>query len=346
MRFHTDPSIHDNDLFRERHSLKRTVSRLVNNLIAERKTIPEIQKQVYAIQAVQGWPETYIEAMIKAALPKITPISAAALNQKKFEPIRFAVPKLVPEGLTTLAGQLHIGKSFLCLNMALAVASGSLAVGSIPIPTPSKVLYCALEDLEKRLQSRLRRLVPDDNIPENLHFLPLGGFPSMLDKHGVSLLQDLIDAHGYQFVIVDPWQCVKPKKSEHRNTNLDKDDSELLGELQAFAAQRGVAILIVHLDDISGLNRIQMIPDALLSLQKKNGSIVCSVAGRDFESREFVMSFNKGHWQIEGEVDTAFDAKKLGWRRYSTVLNRDSVKGILKTLLKWALYLITFFWPS
>jgi RecA-family ATPase len=62
------------------------------------------------------------------------------------------------EGLTILAGKGKIGKSWLALGIAIAVASGGYALGSIKVEQ-GDVLYLALEDNERRLQKRLRQLV-------------------------------------------------------------------------------------------------------------------------------------------------------------------------------------------
>ncbi len=192
-----------------------------------------------------------------------------------------------------------------------------------------------------------------DGIPENLYFLPLGGFPTVLDELGWSLLEREIDAHGFKFVIVDTWQRVKTSKTgKGSNLTLYEEDYELPGKLQAFATQKGIAILVVHqgkdednpFHDISGLTGMQAAPNALITLRRKNGGIVCSVAGRDFESRELAMSFDKGHWQIEGDADMAFGVEKPERGRYSPVLNSDSVKDLLKKLIKGAWYLIKWWY--
>ena len=44
---------------------------------------------------------------------------------------RFAVDGLLPEGLTFMAGAPKLGKWWLCLGLAIAVASGGRALGNI-----------------------------------------------------------------------------------------------------------------------------------------------------------------------------------------------------------------------
>src|SRR6516165_6488330 len=50
--------------------------------------------------------------------------SAADLQHLTFPPLNNVVPGLIPEGLTLLAGKPKVGKSFMCLDVALAVAMG------------------------------------------------------------------------------------------------------------------------------------------------------------------------------------------------------------------------------
>ncbi len=58
----------------------------------------------------------------------LTPISAEQLLAKEFAPLKWAIPEIVPEGLTILAGAPKIGKSWLCLDLALAIAGGGRAL--------------------------------------------------------------------------------------------------------------------------------------------------------------------------------------------------------------------------
>jgi replicative DNA helicase len=59
---------------------------------------------------------------------RYTPITDAELWAKTFPPVRWAVPGIIPEGVTILAGSPKIGKSWLALGIAAAVASGGIGV--------------------------------------------------------------------------------------------------------------------------------------------------------------------------------------------------------------------------
>jgi RecA-family ATPase len=62
-----------------------------------------------------------------------------------------------PHGLSLLAGKPKIGKSWLLLHAAIAVANGGFTLGEIHCKQGA-VLYCALEDNERRLRERIAML--------------------------------------------------------------------------------------------------------------------------------------------------------------------------------------------
>src|SRR5207253_2368842 len=93
--------------------------------------------------------------------------TAAELMRMKLPPPRWAVPELIPEGLTILAGRPKTGKSWLALHIAIAVATGGAVLTSSPVES-GPVLYLAMEDTRRRLQKRLSKLLQGPP-PEQLH---------------------------------------------------------------------------------------------------------------------------------------------------------------------------------
>ena len=63
------------------------------------------------------------------------------------------------------------GKSWLVCDIGLACAAGGFALSCIPV-SRRPVLYLALEDGKRRLQSRSRRIMGDGQaIPAGIHFV-------------------------------------------------------------------------------------------------------------------------------------------------------------------------------
>jgi AAA domain len=96
--------------------------------------------------------------------------NGAWLDRQDFPPLRYAVPGLIPEGSTVLVGAPKAGKSWLVLACGLAKASGGVALNSIRVDA-SPVLYLALEDGDRRMQSRCRTLLEGEPIPAAFDYL-------------------------------------------------------------------------------------------------------------------------------------------------------------------------------
>ncbi len=103
--------------------------------------------------------------------------TAAKLQRMTFEPPRFVLPQYVPEGVTLLIGRPKIGKSWLALDLAVACSSDLSVLGSLK-PAQGDVLYLALEDSKRRLQSRIDRLASPFTTawPDRLSIVEAGGW--------------------------------------------------------------------------------------------------------------------------------------------------------------------------
>src|SRR5262249_25846041 len=86
-----------------------------------------------------------------------------------FGAINLVVPGLIAEGLTLFAGKPKIGKSWLLLHAAWAVAAGDSTLGGIKVES-GDVFYAALEDNRRRLSRRMTRLFGVEPWPPSLHF--------------------------------------------------------------------------------------------------------------------------------------------------------------------------------
>jgi hypothetical protein len=116
--------------------------------------------------------------------------TAATLQRMTFEPVRYVVPQYIPEGVTLLIGRPKIGKSWLALDLAVACSSDLTVLGSLK-PAEGAVLYLALEDSRRRLQSRLDKLLSTfgDAWPERMTIVEAGGW-CRADQGGLEDIDD------------------------------------------------------------------------------------------------------------------------------------------------------------
>jgi len=215
-----------------------------------------------------------------------TRFRADELQAMTFPPQRFAVPELVPEGLSILAGAPKLGKSWMALEMALAVASGGRFLGALPVEQ-GPALVLALEDGQRRLRDRMEMLLgPGEPFPRDLHV--------WLDKP--SRLLDELDEHladepETRLVIIDTLGKVRPPSPAGGPTYAD--DYRVAGSLQRFAIERGLAVLVVHhtrkgrgddfVEGVSGTYGITGAADAVILLDRDRGAdgALLHVTGRD-----------------------------------------------------------------
>ena len=260
----------------------------------------------------QGFAQAYSSMGFgKNGKPKT--FTAAELLARELPPVRWVVPDLLPEGLTLLAGKPKLGKSWLAFGLAIAKASGGVALGTKPVEQ-SEALYLALEDNQRRLQKRLKKLLADDGTPEGLHIAT--DWPRM-DEGGAEALEALLEEHpDLRLVVVDILKRVRPRTSGNRS--VYDADYEALETMQALAASYGVGILAVHhlrkmgaqdpLDEISGSTGLSGGADGVMVLKRDRGrgDAYLYVDGRDIEEpAELALTWNPDTacWTLAGDAD-------------------------------------------
>jgi AAA domain len=93
----------------------------------------------------------------------LTVVNAYEIYMKDLPPTKWYVGEILQEGATLLSGDPKVGKSFLALQIAIAVAGRSDRVcGSLSVGIHGRVLYLALDDgSEKRIHGRF---LPPTNV--------------------------------------------------------------------------------------------------------------------------------------------------------------------------------------
>lgn len=257
------------------------------------------------------WPDT--GAPVAPAKPRRVPawrrgVTAAALMAMHFDPINYVVPGYVAEGLTILAGAPKIGKSWMALGMALSIASGRPAFGSIPVDQ-GDVLYLALEDNPRRLKRRMHKMGVTI-APERLTLCT--EWPG-LDEGCVDEIGEWIaSVERPTLIVVDVLSKVRPSDGG-KDSAYDADYRTLTG-LQTLAGAHGLAIVVVHhtrkmeaddpFDSVSGTRGLTGAADTVLVLRRDNGTprTVLYGRGRDVEEIETAFEFDRdnGTWRIVG----------------------------------------------
>ncbi len=268
-----------------------------------------------ALDGAQPLVRTQIPPALSSSEYVPAPFTLQELLARQLPPIQWAIPDILPEGLTLLAGKPKLGKSWLALAMALAVASGSVALGTYPV-TQGEVLYLALEDNERRLQSRAQQLLASmSSVPNSISFELR--WPR-LDQGGLLHLEEYLQTHpDVRLVVIDTWARVSPK-AQHRQRSQYEDEYAALTPLKYLADTYRVSILAIHhlrkmrgddvLDEITGSIGLTGAVDGALILKRERGQHDASLfmTGRDIEhEQQLALRFDAqtAMWMLVGNAE-------------------------------------------
>lgn len=284
----------------------------------------------------------------KSMIKPIKTISAEELYymQISHRETEMIVDEMIPQGLTILAGPAKSGKSWLVLDMGLAVATGEPLLGKETIKCG--VLYFALEDRAVRLQKRLH-LIEEEEPPDNLYLAtecpPLeGGFLDSLHDH--------LKAHpDIRLIIVDTLQMIREGNGGTSTTNQYGQETDELSKLKKFADDRNIAVVIVHhvtkridpvdpVNDIRGSTGMSATPDSILILRKKrvqkNGEL--TNISRDYPQWKMNLLFDQCRWHLEELITEDEMAKEeippVLYRIAEIIETRERWNGTMSQLLE------------
>lgn len=216
-------------------------------------------------------------------------IPLSDLQRKHFAPLVWVVENLLPEGVALLAAKPKAKKSWLALNVALAVAMNGRALGQLPVRT-GDVLFLDLEGNQRRIKLRISSILGnagDVEWPSN--FMLFTSWPR--GDEAITALDIYAEQHpDLRLVVIDLLAEVRPPFDPKQNPY--EYDRDFLRQLNGWAERRHVAVLVIHhtrkakgddvFDEISGTLGIAGAIGTMLVLSRDTqGQISLARRGRD-----------------------------------------------------------------
>lgn len=247
-------------------------------------------------------------------------MTARELLQMNLPPLRYVVEGVIPEGLSLLAAAPKIGKSLLCLNIAVAVACDGKALGKADVQT-GRVLYIDLDGSMRGTQRRLKALLSDR--PEALADLERFDYLRQFPRVDPSSEEDaIVRLRAYlsrypdtRLVVVDTLADVRPKTSGRRN--MYETDREALTPFRDVLHEHKCSGIFVHhtnkstaedpLEHVSGSTGLTSAVDNVLVMRKERGQhdAELQIVPREEEETTLALSFDQQltTWRLEGPAD-------------------------------------------
>jgi hypothetical protein len=166
--------------------------------------------------------------------PKLEVLSIRDLFTRTWPEPTWAVPGLLPVGLTVLAGRPKIGKSWLSLQLMQSVTTGGVFLGRKV--EHGSCLYLALEDPPRRLLERAK-LQGWQDLDAHADFVTVGNWRRGDGRQ----LAGIIREKGYRLVIVDTLA-----RAFTGDKNSGDDMTAQLTPIQEAAHAGNCAVLLIH----------------------------------------------------------------------------------------------------
>lgn len=236
-------------------------------------------------------------------------VSAEWLMGQQFSPTQYVVPGLFPQGLTLLVAAPKIGKSWMVLGLAVACADGGHAFGHLKVDQ-RPVLYLALEDGYRRLQSRLQSL-GITRAPQDLRIL----LEVTGQQYGPAIAE-FFEVHRDRAPLAILDTLGKAMPPAMGNDTQYSRDYRMASELKRLADHvPGASLIVVHhtrkaegadfIDSVSGTQGIAGAADTIAVLRRDRGEHggILNVTSRDAKEGEYALTLDdSGAWTLNGST--------------------------------------------
>lgn len=246
-------------------------------------------------------------------------VDASELLSADLPPIIFLVDGMVSQGLGGLSAKSKLGKSWLGLQLAVALARGDKFLGFTT--KQCSVLYIDLENAPALTQDRLRKILDGRDLPkEKLYFWHEANM--MGNGFEGDLVKFLEEHPGVKLVIIDVFQKVKQGKKQ---TQTDYEaDYEILTKLKQIADKYSICIMPIYHDrkfvdptdpfaNVLGSTAVPGVSDfmwVLFKEKREDLEATLAVTGRTLAESRYKLKRNGVKWENLGDASAVEETRK------------------------------------
>jgi AAA domain len=329
-------------------SLDRLEQLLSGHVVAERFEREGRLRKMIEDSAKKATPGRLPDASDEEAPARQTSWTLGELMSQTFPELTWAVDGLVPEGLTLLVAAPKIGKSFLTMNLALALVFDRLALGSLRGDT-GEVLVIPLDDPSpRRMQTRLKEIMDAaglDPCDQRFELHLETDWPTLAEGGGDQLDEWLENHPSCSLVVIDTLSRLRDEEAR-KSADPGKPDEKAMAEFKRIADKHRVAIIGTHhdkkgesddfLDMVSGNKKLTGGADTIVYLKRarNEGHAIAKVTGRDVEEREVALDFRYPLWVVSDRSPAELGMGELRLKIVDFIRENDeaTISEIAKSL--------------
>ena len=225
------------------------------------------------------------------------------LVQRTYPELKWYAKDLLGPGCYILASKPKLGKTYWCLQLALAIVTEGTFLDRFETRRAG-ICLLQLEDGLQRAQRRLWDLA--DEVGSGLRLVE---HAERLDTGLLEQIDVDLAAHpGTGVYVIDTFAAVRPPDAEY-SYQTDYGHSKRLSD---FATERGICIVLVHhcrkaigfgdaFDDISGTNGLTAGATGMVVLAKDPrdpGRVIMTAKGKDVEEAAYRIEFESHRWHM------------------------------------------------
>ena len=247
------------------------------------------------------------------------------VDQQNFPDDDWLVDGLIPNGVSILVGDPKMGKSFLAQQLAIAIATDDLFLGSRQSKS-GKVVYLAWEDSAKRIQKRTR-MSGKIAAPGVIY-----SFKPNINGKDISWMEGCLEKFpDMRLLVIDTISYLRGGNSS--NADSYTKDVQFMAPITAMAEKLGFSIIAV-----THMNQLTKVSDVYHKIQGSTGQpgsadniIFLTRSSRSSENAKLTIS---GREIDEFEIKLRFDKKTWVWSEDVLPQPEPTVNGKILALLK------------
>ncbi|MBI5020550.1 MAG: AAA family ATPase [Ignavibacteriales bacterium] len=223
---------------------------------------------------------------------------------------------LLDKTLLLVFGQPKAKKTFLCLNMGLAIAQGKSFAG-FKIPGAQKVLFLSAEGGYYPIRDRIKTMVTDIKEEHRNNFkMCFNARLNLMVEEDLDLIVEHIDAYKPKVLIIDPFV-----RFHDNDENSASEMSKVLGNIRHLIEQYNLSIILVH---HAGKDNTRGLRGSSAIVGEYDSSIHIANSGETSS-----LSFDMRHVKTPEDRKIIFDDKTL-W--FDVFLNETPVVNVIKAI--------------